>query len=40
VAAAISFTDSAEFEADRRLILNGLKVGALTHGKLYIYVGQ
>ncbi len=32
-------TDESDFYSDRPLILNGLKVGALTHGKLYIYVG-
>jgi hypothetical protein len=40
VAGSIAFTDESEFDLDAPLFINGLKVIALTHGKLYIYVGQ
>ena len=37
-AGSLGFTDESEFDSDNPMILNGLKVGALTHGKLYIYL--
>jgi ligand-binding sensor protein len=40
VAGSAGFTDASEFDLDAPMIINGLKVGVISSGKLYIYVGQ